>query len=85
VSRQAHEKEPHDGRVRKPKPYEVGVQIPRHFHPEVLTEGAVRKVGAAPWRSVPDMQKESRIEERHLLADHVHMMIAIPPSSRCHR
>jgi putative transposase len=24
-------------------------------------------------------QKESRIEERHLLADHVHMLIAIPP------
>ncbi|MFC6392559.1 IS200/IS605-like element ISMex34 family transposase, partial [Methylorubrum zatmanii] len=24
-------------------------------------------------------QKESRIEEGHLLADHVHMMIAIPP------
>src|ERR1700738_1747508 len=25
------------------------------------------------------MQKESRIEEGHLLSDHVHMMIAIPP------
>jgi len=24
-------------------------------------------------------QKESRIEEGHLLSDHVHMMIAIPP------
>jgi putative transposase len=24
-------------------------------------------------------QKENRIEERHLLPDHVHMMIAIPP------
>ncbi len=24
-------------------------------------------------------QKESRIEERHLMPDHVHMMIAIPP------
>ena len=24
-------------------------------------------------------QEESRIEERHLLPDHVHMMIAIPP------
>ena len=24
-------------------------------------------------------QKESRIEEGHLMADHVHMMIAIPP------
>jgi putative transposase len=25
------------------------------------------------------MQKESRIEEGHLMADHVHMMISIPP------
>ena len=25
------------------------------------------------------LQKESRIEEGHLMADHVHMMIAIPP------
>jgi len=27
-------------------------------------------------------QKECRIEERHLLADHVHMMISIAPSQR---
>ena len=26
-------------------------------------------------------QKESRIEEGHLMADHVHMMISIPPKS----
>ena len=26
-----------------------------------------------------DAQKESRIEEGHLMPDHVHMMIAIPP------
>jgi putative transposase len=33
-------------------------------------------------RGVPQTgraQGESRIEEGHLLADHVHMMIAIPP------
>ena len=28
------------------------------------------------------MQRESRIEDGHLLPDHVHMMIAIPPSTR---
>jgi putative transposase len=27
----------------------------------------------------PAAQKESRIKERYLLADHVHMLIAIPP------
>jgi putative transposase len=25
------------------------------------------------------MQKEGRVEERHLMPDHVHMMISIPP------
>jgi hypothetical protein len=28
------------------------------------------------------LQKESRIEEGHLLSDHVHMLIAIPPKAR---
>src|ERR1700731_657507 len=34
------------------------------------------------------MQKESRIEEGHLMSDHVHMMISIPPKyavSQVHR
>ena len=30
-------------------------------------------------------QKESRIEEGHLMVDHVHMMISIPPNMRFHR
>ena len=30
-------------------------------------------------------QKESRIEEGHLMRDHVHMMISIPPKYRCRR
>ena len=28
-------------------------------------------------------QKDSRIEEGHLMPDHVHMMILIPPKIRC--
>lgn len=43
----------------------MGVQIPRSVHPEVPEEEAV--------------QKESRIEEGHLMPDHVHMLISIPP------
>lgn len=31
------------------------------------------------------VQKESRIEEGHLLPDHVHMMISIRPSMRCRK
>src|SRR4029450_2771106 len=30
-------------------------------------------------------QKESRIEEGHLMLDHVHMMISIPRNTRCRR
>jgi len=30
-------------------------------------------------------QKESRIEEGHLMSDHVHMMISIPSNTPCHR
>jgi len=30
-------------------------------------------------------QKESRVEEGHLMPDHVHMMLSIRPSTRCRR
>ena len=59
----------------------MGVQVPRCFHPQVSPQSAVRN--AAPtlsevFRKLAE-QKECRIEEGHLLADHVHMMISIPP------
>ncbi len=41
VSRQAHEEEIHDGRKKKPKPYEVGVQIPRCIYSEMSAESFV--------------------------------------------
>ena len=82
MSRQAHEKEiSHDGRLRKFKPYEVGVQIPRGVHPEVSTKNDIRGLGkhlGEVFKRLAE-QKESRIEEGHLLSDHVHMLIAIPP------
>ena len=40
--------------------------------------GNLRKHLGEVFRNLAE-QKESRIEEGHLLADHVHMMIAIPP------
>jgi len=59
----------------------VGVQIPCGIHPEVPQKDAVWGVAATlgeVFRKLA-VQKESRIEEGHLLPDHVHMMIAIPP------
>src|SRR5947207_6944818 len=40
--------------------------------------GSLRKHLGEVFRKLAE-QKESRIEEGHLLADHVHMMISIPP------
>ena len=40
--------------------------------------GELRKNLGAVFRKLAE-QKESRIEEGHLLPDHVHMMISIPP------
>ena len=67
---------------RKPKPYEVGVQISCGVHSEMPAEDVVsRNCGgiwgrcSGSWRS----KKRVEIEEGHLLPDHVHMMIAIPP------
>ena len=81
MSRQAHEKEFCDGRNGKPKPYEVGVQIPCGVHPQVPQKDAVRGVAAALGEVFRKLAgpKESRIEEGHRLPDQVHMMIAIPP------
>ena len=44
---------------------------------KVLYEGIRRDLGEVFHRLAK--QKESRIEEGHLMSDHVHMMIAIPP------
>ena len=44
---------------------------------QVLYEGIRRDLGEVFHRLAK--QKESRIEEGHLMSDHVHMMIAIPP------
>jgi putative transposase len=40
--------------------------------------GELRRNLGAVFRTLTE-QKESRIEEGHLMADHVHMMISIPP------
>ena len=60
---------------------QVGVQIPRGVHSEVPAEDAVRATAAASWERCSaswPQQKESRIEEGHLMPDHVHMMICDP-------
>src|ERR1700738_1829363 len=59
----------------------MGVQIPRRVHSQVPQEDAVCRVATAPGGGIQKIaeQKEIRIEEGHLLLDHVHMLISIPP------
>src|ERR1700687_514973 len=84
VSHHAHERKSHDGRVRKPKPQQVGVQISccvHSFIPKCRRKslyGELRRHLGDVFRKLA-LQKESRIEEGHLMPDHVHMMISIPP------
>jgi REP element-mobilizing transposase RayT len=59
----------------------MGLQIPYHLHSQVPPKNDLRGIAPASRTGVPQVaqQKESRIEEGHLLADHVHMLISIPP------
>ena len=56
----------------------MGLQISRDIHPEASAQDVVRRVAQAS-RSKLAAQKVSEIVEGHLMPDHVHMMIAIPP------
>ena len=59
----------------------MGVQIPRRLYSEVPQEDPdleLRRHLGDVFRKLAE-QKESRIEEGHLLLDHVHMLISIPP------
>jgi REP-associated tyrosine transposase len=59
----------------------MGVQIPRNFIPKCRRKTLYKELRqhlGEVFRRLAE-QKQSRIEEGHLMADHVHMMISIPP------
>jgi len=59
----------------------MGVQISRCLYPQVSPQGVVCESAAAPgevFRRLAE-RKESRVEEGHLIPDHVHMLLSIPP------
>src|SRR5262249_27970100 len=64
-----------------PEPRDMGVQVPCRVHAEVPQEVAVWANQAALGECIPRacQRKECRIEEGHLMPDHVHMLISIPP------
>jgi putative transposase len=60
----------------------MGVQVPCRVYAEVPQEAAVWANQAALGQCIPracPAHKECRIEEGHLMPDHVHMLISIPP------
>jgi putative transposase len=82
VSRQAHERTHPDGHTGESESLGMGVQgyhvvfIPKCRRKTLYAE--LRRYLGEVFRKLAQ-QKESRIEEGHLLSDHVHMLIAIPP------
>jgi putative transposase len=59
----------------------MGVQVPRRVYAEVPQEGTIREDQAATGTGVSrsGATEGGRIEEGHLMPDHVHMLISIPP------
>ena len=60
---------------------ELGMQVPRSIIPKYRRKALyveLRRHLGDVFRKLAE-RKESRIEEGHLLPDHVHMLISIPP------
>ena len=81
VSRQAHKESNHDGRIREFKSHQVGVQYQVVFIPKYRRKvlyGQLKQHLGQVFRQLAE-QRESRIEEGHLMPDHVHMLLSVPP------
>uniref|UniRef100_UPI003DA0AFAA transposase n=1 Tax=Xanthomonas oryzae TaxID=347 RepID=UPI003DA0AFAA len=79
VSRQARNRRIRDGQVPTSMPQPMGVPVPVVFIPKRRGRVCTRSSGSTG-RGVSTLgkQKESRVEEGHLMPDHVHMMLRIP-------
>ena len=66
---------------RQSKAHKMEMQISRGIHPEVSQEKHLRMGEKELGSIIRDLaqQKESVVEEGHLMADHVHMLLSIPP------
>jgi len=70
-----------DTQHRQSKAHKMGMQISRGIHPEISQEKHLRVGEKELGPIIRDLaqQKESVVEEGHLMADHVHMLLSIPP------
>ncbi len=69
VSSHAHERNSTDGRVREPKPHDLGLQISCCLHSGMSTQHAVSRVAPASGRSVPQARPPKGIEGRGRASD----------------
>lgn len=69
VSRQAPERENHDGQVREPNPHGVGVQIPCCIYTQVSSPHVVRRTAQASWGGVPETGAAEREPDRRRSPD----------------
>ena len=68
-----------DGRLREPKPHDMDLQISCGLHSEGSAQGAVSGIALGEVFRKLALQRESKVEEGHLMPDHVHMLLSIPP------
>jgi putative transposase len=74
-------KETQNERYWQSKSHQVGVQIPCGVHPQVSKKTLyyeLRQYLGEIFRGLA-RQRECQIEEGHLMSDHVHMLLSIPP------
>ena len=64
-------------------PIQMGLQVPRSFRTQTAPEGHFWSGAPATGCDLPRAgpAKECQIIEGHLMPDHVHMLIAIPPNT----
>jgi len=74
-------KEKSDGQKGKPKPHEMGLKVPIVFIPKCRRKvlyGQLKKELLELFHGLA-RHKECWIKEGHMMGDHVHMLISIPP------
>ena len=74
-------KETFDEHLQQVKPYNVGMQVPSYLdskYRKKVIYGQLRKYLGEIFRDLA-LQRESNIIEGHLMGDHVHLLISIPP------
>jgi hypothetical protein len=70
-----------DESIRITQAYNLGVQVSCGVYTGVPEESALWAIEARAWGVISgtSWRRESEIIEGHLMPDHVHMMISVPP------